>query len=548
MIELKGRSISGGIAIGRIHVFTREESTVKRYHIEDTEKEYTRFEQARQIAIDQLDALYNKALKEVGESNAMIFDIHKMMLDDMDYLDSIKNMIETQKINAETAVAQTADNFAEIFSSMEDTYMKERAADVKDISERVISVLSGRDNGAIAGDEPEILFADALAPSETVQMDKSKILAIVTVTGSQSSHSAILARTMNIPSVGGIHGLLDESYDGKTVAVDGYKGIIYIDPDEGTIARLSSEKKKRSEDAELLKTLKGKKSITRDGKEIKLFANIGSLDDLGAVLVNDAQGIGLFRSEFLFLDGDTPPTEEEQFVVYRDVLEKMGGRTVVIRTLDIGADKQAACIPMPQEENPALGVRGVRLCLKYPDIFKTQLRALLRASVFGKLAIMVPMIVSADEIRSVRALLKEAKSELSTDGIPYSDSVELGIMIETPAAAVMSDELAKEADFFSVGSNDLTQYTLAADRQNDELTELCSQNIKAVLRLIKTAADNAHKNGIWIGICGELGADLSLTETFLAMGIDELSVTPSAILPLRKKIIETTVENVKLNI
>lgn len=548
MIELKGRSISGGIAIGRIHVFTREESTVKRYHIEDTEKEYTRFEQARQIAIDQLDALYNKALKEVGESNAMIFDIHKMMLDDMDYLDSIKNMIETQKINAETAVAQTADNFAEIFSSMEDTYMKERAADVKDISERVISVLSGRDNGAIAGDEPEILFADALAPSETVQMDKSKILAIVTVTGSQSSHSAILARTMNIPSVGGIHGLLDESYDGKTVAVDGYKGIIYIDPDEGTIARLSSEKKKRSEDAELLKTLKGKKSITRDGKEIKLFANIGSLDDLGAVLVNDAQGIGLFRSEFLFLDGDTPPTEEEQFVVYRDVLEKMGGRTVVIRTLDIGADKQAACIPMPQEENPALGVRGVRLCLKYPDIFKTQLRALLRSSVFGKLAIMIPMIVSADEIRSVRALLKEAKSELSTDGIPYSDSVELGIMIETPAAAVMSDELAKEADFFSVGSNDLTQYTLAADRQNDELTELCSQNIKAVLRLIKTAADNAHKNGIWIGICGELGADLSLTETFLAMGIDELSVTPSAILPLRKKIIETTVENVKLNI
>lgn len=548
MIELKGRSISGGIAIGSIHVFTREESTVKRYHIEDTEKEYTRFEQARQIAIDQLDALYNKALKEVGESNAMIFDIHKMMLDDMDYLDSIKNMIETQKINAETAVAQTADNFAEIFSSMEDTYMKERAADVKDISERVISVLSGRDNGAIAGDEPEILFADALAPSETVQMDKSKILAIVTVTGSQSSHSAILARTMNIPSVGGIHGLLDESYDGKTVAVDGYKGIIYIDPDEGTIARLSSEKKKRSEDAELLKTLKGKKSITRDGKEIKLFANIGSLDDLGAVLVNDAQGIGLFRSEFLFLDGDTPPTEEEQFVVYRDVLEKMGGRTVVIRTLDIGADKQAACIPMPQEENPALGVRGVRLCLKYPDIFKTQLRALLRSSVFGKLAIMIPMIVSADEIRSVRALLKEAKSELSTDGIPYSDSVELGIMIETPAAAVMSDELAKEADFFSVGSNDLTQYTLAADRQNDELTELCSQNIKAVLRLIKTAADNAHKNGIWIGICGELGADLSLTETFLAMGIDELSVTPSAILPLRKKIIETTVENVKLNI
>ena len=546
MTELKGRTISTGIAIGKISVYTREEAVIKRYHVEDKEAEYARFDAARQKAIEELGTLYEKALREVGESNAMIFQIHQMMLSDEDYLSSVRNMIDSEKINAEVAVAQTGDNFAEMFSAMDDAYMQERAADVKDISERVIKILSGRSTGVLSGGEPVVLFADALAPSETVQMDKDKILAIVTVTGSQSSHSAILARTMNIPAVGGIRGLLEGGYDGMTAAVDGYSGMVYIDPDEGTLARLTAEKKRRDEEAELLKTLKGKKSITKDGREIKLYANIGSVSDLGAVLKNDAQGIGLFRSEFLFLESDTPPGEDEQFAVYRDVLEKMSGRTVIIRTMDIGADKQASCIKMEEEENPALGVRGVRLSFVHRDMFKTQLRALMRASVFGKLGIMVPMIVSAAEVRQVKELLAEVREELTKEKLPFDDKVELGVMIETPAAAVMSDEIAKEADFFSVGSNDLTQYTLAADRQNDELAELCAENTEPVLRLIAMAAENAHKNGIWIGICGELGADLSLTERFLAMGIDELSVTPSAVLPLRKKVMDTDVSKIQM--
>ena len=540
-----GKSVFGGIAIGKISVYQKGEQQVKRVKIADADAEMERSADAKDAAVEQLQKLYDKALKEVGEANAAIFEIHQMMLDDDDYNESVENIIRTQMVNAEYAVAATADNFAQMFASMDDDYMKERAADVKDISERLLAILHGTDSNKVDTNEPVIIVADDLAPSETVQLDKDMVLSFVTVHGSLNSHTAILARTMAIPALIGTEALpLDASVDGKLGIVDGFNGKIYVDPDENILTEMKAKQQEDLEKKQLLQTLKGKENITLDGQKVMLYANIGNIKDLATVIQNDAGGIGLFRSEFIYLEREDYPTEEEQFQIYKTVAETMAGKRVIIRTLDIGADKQCDYFNMEHEENPALGYRAIRICLTRPEIFKTQLRALFRASAYGKLAIMYPMITSVKEVHRIKKIVEEVKAELTEQGIEFAIP-EQGIMIETPAAAMVSDELAKEVDFFSVGTNDLTQYTLAIDRQNTKLDEFYDAHHPAVLRMIAMVAENAHKAGIWAGICGELGADTTLTQEFLAMGIDELSVSPGSILPIRKIVLETNVTDYK---
>lgn len=542
----QGKSVFGGIAIGRISVHKKDEQQVKRVRIEDSEQEILRYRQAKQTAMEQLQGLYQKALKEVGEANAAIFEIHQMMLEDDDYNESVENIIRMQQVNAEYAVASTGDNFAQMFSAMDDDYMRARSADVKDISERVLSVLGGRATGIAASGEPVIIVADDLAPSETVQLNKDLVLSFVTVHGSVNSHTAILARTMSIPALIGTAIPLTDDIDGKVGIVDGKNGCIYVDPDEDTLGRMQQLKLEEQEKKELLQTLKGRENITIDGKKIMLYANIGNSKDLAAVLQNDAGGIGLFRSEFIYLERDTFPTEEEQFQIYRTVAETMAGKPVIIRTLDIGADKKCDYFEMEPEENPAMGCRAIRICLTRPEIFKTQLRALFRASAFGNISIMHPMIISVDELRKIKTIVAEIRQELTEQGVTFGEPKQ-GIMIETPAAVMMSEELAKEVDFFSIGTNDLTQYTLAIDRQNPKLDAFYDPHHPAVLRMIQMVVENAHKAGIWAGICGELGADTTLTRRFLAMGVDELSMSPGSILPVRKIILETDVTKEREN-
>ena len=538
MITLTGKSVFGGVAIGKIAFYKRNEITIKRIHVDDTEGEVKRFETAKEKAVAQLQELYDKAMDDVGESNAMIFEIHQMMLEDLDYVESIVNIITTQEVNAEYAIGTTADNFAAMFQAMDDAYMQGRAADVKDVSERLLQVLSDNSTDAMKMDEPAIIAADDLVPSETVQLDKEKVLSFITMHGSANSHTAILARTMNIPAVISLGEDLKKEYDGKLAIVDGLEGKVYIEPDAKTMEAMQEKQRKDQEQKELLEQLKGKENITKSGQKVNLYANIGNLADVGAVLKNDAGGIGLFRSEFLYLESETYPTEEQQFSVYKTVAENMAGRKVIIRTLDIGADKQVDYFGLCKEENPAMGYRAIRICLTRPEIFKTQLRALYRASAFGQIAIMFPMIISVNEVRRIKEIIEEVKKELTEEGIAFREDVELGVMIETPAAVMVSRELAKEVDFFSVGTNDLTQYTLAIDRQNQQLDAFYDSHHPAVLEMIRMAAANAHAEGKWIGICGELAADLSLTETFLEMKIDELSVAPGMVLPLRKRIRE----------
>ena len=542
----QGKSVFGGIAIGRISVHKKDEQQVKRVRIEDSEQEILRYRQAKQTAMEQLQGLYRKALKEVGEANAAIFEIHQMMLEDDDYNESVENIIRMQQVNAEYAVASTGDNFAQMFSAMDDDYMRARSADVKDISERVLSVLGGRTTGIAASGEPVIIVADDLAPSETVQLNKDLVLSFVTVHGSVNSHTAILARTMSIPALIGTAIPLTDDIDGKVGIVDGKNGCIYVDPDEDTLGRMQQLKLEEQEKKELLQTLKGRENITIDGKKIMLYANIGNSKDLAAVLQNDAGGIGLFRSEFIYLERDTFPTEEEQFQIYRTVAETMAGKPVIIRTLDIGADKKCDYFEMEPEENPAMGCRAIRICLTRPEIFKTQLRSLFRASAFGNISIMYPMIISVDEVRKIKTIVAEIRQELTEQGVTFGEPKQ-GIMIETPAAVMMSEELAKEVDFFSIGTNDLTQYTLAIDRQNPKLDAFYDPHHPAVLRMIQMVVENAHKAGIWAGICGELGADTTLTRRFLAMGVDELSMSPGSILPVRKIILETDVTKEREN-
>lgn len=538
MITLTGKSVFGGVSIGKLSFYKRSEKIIKRTRVEDTEEECARFHDAKLQAVEQLKALYDKALADVGEANAMIFEIHQMMLEDLDYIESIENIIRTQQVNAEFAVATTADNFSQMFAQMDDAYMQGRAADVKDVSERVLVILCGVEQSAAKLEEPCIIAADDLAPSETVQLDKTKVLGFATMNGSANSHTAILARTMNIPAVIGLGTDLEKDYDGKPAVIDGFTGTLYIDPDEATLGEMKKKRKADLEQKALLEQLKGKENITKSGQKINVYANIGEVADVGAVLKNDGGGIGLFRSEFLYLENDTYPTEEQQFSAYKQVIENMAGKKVIIRTLDIGADKQVDYFNLDKEENPAMGYRAIRICLTKIDIFKTQLRALYRAAVYGNLSIMFPMIISVDEIRKIKEIIGEVKEELREAGIPFKENVETGIMIETPASVMVSRQLAKEVDFFSVGTNDLTQYTLAIDRQNSKLDAFYDPHHPAVLSMIEMAAKSAHGEGKWIGICGELGADLELTETFLRMGIDELSVAPSMVLPLRKKIRE----------
>jgi len=539
MITLEGKSVYGGIAIGKIAFYKRDEITIKRCHVKDTNQEVKRFEEARAKASLELQELHDKAMEDVGEANAMIFEIHQMMLDDLDYVESVVNIITTQEVNAEYAIGTTADNFAAMFQAMDDAYMQGRAADVKDVSERLLHVLCKSQGSPMSIDGPVIIAADDLVPSETVQLDKEKVLSFVTMYGSSNSHTAILARTMNIPAVIGAGEGLRPEYDGRTAVVDGFEGKIYIEPDAPTMERMKKRQQEDMEQKELLQQLKGKDNITAGGQKIDVYANIGNMADVGAVLKNDAGGIGLFRSEFLYLESSMYPTEEQQFGVYKTVAENMAGRKVIIRTLDIGADKQAEYFGLDKEENPALGYRAIRICLTQTDIFKTQLRALYRASAFGQIAIMFPMIISVAEVKKIKEIIEEVKAELRKEGISFREDVELGIMIETPAAVMVSRELAKEVDFFSVGTNDLTQYTLAIDRQNEKLDDFYDAHHPAVLAMIRMAAESAHAEGRWIGICGELAADLSLTGTFLSMEIDELSVSPGMVLPLRKKIRES---------
>ena len=538
-----GKSVFGGIAIGKISVYKKNEQQIKRVRTEDTKGELARYEAAKVVAVEQLQELYQKALKEVGEANAAIFEIHQMMLDDGDYNESVENIIETQKVNAEYAVAVTGDNFAQMFRAMDDDYMRERAADVKDISERVLSVLHGGQKRKVVTDEPMIIVAEDLAPSETVQLEKDMVLSFVTVHGSVNSHTAILARTMAIPALIGTEELpLDDTVDGKLAVVDGLNGKIYVEPDAQTLEEMQKRQQAEQEKKELLQLLKGKENVTLDGKKIMLYANIGNIKDLATVIQNDAGGIGLFRSEFIYLEKDNYPTEEEQFSIYKTAVEMMAGKRVIIRTLDIGADKQCEYFGMDKEENPALGYRAIRICLTRPEIFKTQLRALFRASAYGNLAIMYPMITSLWEVKRIKEIVEEVKAELNAELLEFGNPQQ-GIMIETPAAVMMSGELAKEVDFFSIGTNDLTQYTLAIDRQNPKLDKFYDAHHPAVLSMIRMTVENAHKAGIWAGICGELGADTSLTKEFLAMGVDELSVSPGSILPIRKIILETDTEN-----
>lgn len=539
-----GKSVFGGIAIGKISVYQKKEQQVKRVKIDDPEQEMARYEKAKAEGIKQLQGLYDKALREVGEANAAIFEVHQMMMEDDGYNESVENIIRSQGVNAEYAVATTGDNYAQMFSVMDDDYMRERAADVRDISERLLTILNGEETGAVDADEPKIIVAEDLAPSETVQLDKDKVLSFVTVKGSLNSHTAILARTMAIPALVNTSVSLESEMDGRLGIVDGANGTFYVDPDEETLAEMKKRQEEDLSRKQLLLTLKGKENVTLDGQKVMLYANIGNIKDLATVIQNDAGGIGLFRSEFIYLEKEDFPTEEEQFQIYRQVAQTMAGKRVIIRTLDIGADKQCDYFHMEHEENPALGCRAIRICLTRPEIFKTQLRALFRASAFGKIAIMYPMITSVQEVRKIKEIVEEVKAELTTQGVEFGNP-EQGIMIETPAAAIISDDLAKEVDFFSIGTNDLSQYTMAIDRQNPQLDLFFDPHHPAVLRMISLVVENAHKAGIWAGICGELGADQSLTKEFLAMGVDELSVSPGSILPLRKIILETNVTDYK---
>lgn len=534
MKKFTGKGVYGAIAMGKISVFQKQDTLIQRTSVKDTEAEKARVEAAKAAAAEQLQAIYEKALKEVGETNAQIFEIHMMMLEDDDYNESIQNIIDTQKVNAEYAVSITADNFAEMFSAMDDAYMQARAADVRDISDRIIANLTGSVAVQEDSGEKHIICADDLAPSETVSLDKDKVLAFVTAHGSSNSHTAILARNMNIPAVIGVGSdFLKEVQDGTETIVDGFTGEIFVEPDEETRRRLLEKQKADEEKKRLLLELKGKENVTRDGTKVNIYANIGSVDNIGAVLLNDAGGIGLFRSEFLYLENNDYPNEEQQFLAYKRVLESMAGKKVIIRTLDIGADKQVDYFHLKKEDNPAMGYRAIRICLTRPEIFKTQLRALYRASIYGNLGVMFPMITSVSELEKILAICEEVKAELREQGVTYSDTMELGIMIETPAAAIISDRLAPMVDFFSVGTNDLTQYTLACDRQNPDIEPFIDTHHEAILRLIEMSAKNAHANGAWIGICGELAADTTLTETFLRMGIDELSVSPAFVLKVR---------------
>ena len=539
-----GKSVFGGIAIGKISVYQKKEQQVKRVKIDDPEQEMARYEKAKAEGIKQLQGLYDKALREVGEANAAIFEVHQMMMEDDGYNESVENIIRSQGVNAEYAVATTGDNYAQMFSAMDDDYMRERAADVRDISERLLTILNGEETGAVDADEPKIIVAEDLAPSETVQLDKDKVLSFVTVKGSLNSHTAILARTMAIPALVNTSVSLESEMDGRLGIVDGADGTFYVDPDEETLAEMKKRQEEDLSRKQLLLTLKGKENVTLDGQKVMLYANIGNIKDLATVIQNDAGGIGLFRSEFIYLEKEDFPTEEEQFQIYRQVAQTMAGKRVIIRTLDIGADKQCDYFHMEHEENPALGCRAIRICLTRPEIFKTQLRALFRASAFGKIAIMYPMITSVQEVRKIKEIVEEVKAELTSQGVEFGNP-EQGIMIETPAAAIISDDLAKEVDFFSIGTNDLSQYTMAIDRQNPQLDLFFDPHHRAVLRMISLVMENAHKAGIWAGICGELGADQSLTKEFLAMGVDELSVSPGSILPLRKIILETNVTDYK---
>ena len=534
---LKGKSVYKGVAFGKISVLKKDDYVVKRVKIEDTQAELQRVEEAVEASKQQLQKLYEKALKEVGEASAAIFEVHQMMLEDEDYKESIENIISTQQVNAEYAVASTGDNFSQMFASMDDDYMRARAADIKDISNRLVKNLSGQSADVMDLDEPVIVVADDLSPSETVQMDKEKILAFVTVHGSANSHTAILARMMNIPALIGVDMDLEALHTGTEAAVDGFHGEFFVDPSEEVKERIQRKIEEEKEKQELLQQLRGKENVTKGGRHINLYANIGSVADMGYVLENDAGGIGLFRSEFLYIGRNELPDEEEQFQAYKQAVQNMAGKKVIIRTLDIGADKQADYLNIEKEENPALGYRAIRICLAQPEIFKTQLRALFRASAYGNLSIMYPMITSTEEEAQIQEIVQEVKEELKTDGIPYND-VEEGIMIETPAAVMISDELAKMVDFFSIGTNDLTQYTLAIDRQNEKLDRFYNPHHKAILKMIQMVVDSAHQEGKWAGICGELGADPELTETFVRMGVDELSVAPSMILKLRKIIRE----------
>ncbi|MCR5397369.1 MAG: phosphoenolpyruvate--protein phosphotransferase [Lachnospiraceae bacterium] len=532
-MELIGKSVFGGVAIGKLSIYQKQDNVVKRQKIEDTEAEVARFQTAKETAKEQLGQLYEKALKEVGEANAMVFEVHQMMLDDLDYVESVENIIRSQGVNAEYAVATTGDNFSQMFAAMDDEYMRGRAADIKDISNRVVDVLSGVVAGGINSTEPVILLAEDLAPSETVQLDKSLVLSFVTKLGSTNSHTAILARTMNIPALIGIN--YPEDVEGKMGIVDGFIGKLIIDPDEETLAKYRKKKEEEEEKARLLLELKGKENVTLDGTKINLYANIGSVGDVADVLKNDAGGIGLFRSEFLYLESSDYPSEEEQFKAYRTVAENMAGKKVIIRTLDIGADKQVDYFDLKKEDNPAMGYRAIRICLERVDVFKTQLRALWRASYYGKISVMFPMIISVDEVHRIKEIVEDVKKELEEQGIPYGE-VEIGVMIETPAAVMITEELAKEVDFFSIGTNDLTQYTLAIDRQNPALDNFYDSHHPAILKMIQMTVENGHKGGAWVGICGELGADTTLTETFLRMGVDELSVSPSRVLSVRNAI------------
>ncbi len=545
MISIQGKGVSTGVAVGPVYFYQRAKSTIRRWLVEDTQAEWARFKAAQEKAIAQLGELAEKARTEAGDEAALLFETHQMMAEDMEYEESIQTAIQESRLNAEAAVTDTAAQFAEMFAAMEDPYFQARAADVKDVSSRIIACLTGVVQGGIDSPVPVILAADDLAPSETVQLDKSKILGFITEGGSGSSHTAILARTMGIPAIIGVGDQLKPEYEGREVIIDGSTGNVVIDADADARAYLIQKMEEQKKMREMLEQLKGQPNETLDGQKIRGYCNIGSPDDVPAVLANDAGGVGLFRSEFVYLNCDDYPTEEQQFEAYKKALSDMGGREVVIRTLDIGADKQIGYFDLPKEENPAMGNRALRICLNRPEIFHTQLRALFRASAFGKLGIMFPMVTSVWEVKEAKKMCERVKQELTAEGIPFSEDIEIGIMIETPAAVLMSDRLAKEVDFFSCGTNDLTQYTLACDRQNADLGRFYNPHHPAVLRALKMVCDNAHKNGVWVGICGELGADLSLTETFLSIGIDELSVSPRAVLPLRQKIRETNVSEVR---
>lgn len=535
----KGKSVFGGVAIGKIRIFARSRMQIKRVKIQNCEEEFARYENARQASVTQLQALYEKAVKDVGEANAAIFQMHQVMLQDEDYAESVRNIIFSQQVNAEYAIGITGDNFEHMLKAMEDEYMRARAADVRDITDLLLNTMQGAKNSCLVVDEPSIVLADDLSPSETVKLDKDKILAFVTSQGSVNSHTAILARTMGIPALVMTDVSPDESLDGVHAVVDGFDGILYIEPDKENTARLEEKRQAWEEKKRLLLALKDKEDVTLDGHKIMLYANIGNVRDLAMVIENDAQGIGLFRSEFLYLEGSDYPTEEQQFQVYKTVAETMAGKRVIIRTMDIGADKQAEYFNLGHEENPALGYRAIRICLTQTDIFKTQLRALFRASAYGNIAVMYPMITSVKEVEKIKRIVEEVKEELTAQHIAYRDVLQ-GVMIETPAAVMISDELAKLVDFFSIGTNDLTQYTLAIDRQNPKLDEFYEAHHPAVLRMIRMVVENAHKAGIWVGICGELGADTELTQEFIKMGVDELSVSPGRVLPVRKVIRETS--------